>query len=46
MTIYPTIEHTGLDDKRYHAAHHTGSHTRFFSTIPRTSQIKQTLNTS
>lgn len=24
MTVYPTIEHTGLDDKRYHAAHHTG----------------------
>lgn len=43
MTVYPTIEHTGLDDKRYHAAHHTGSHT---PTIPRTSQIKHTLNTS
>lgn len=42
MTIYPTIEHTGLDDNRYHAAHHTGSHTR----LPRISQIKQTLNTS
>lgn len=46
MTVYPTIEHTGLDDKRYHAAHHTGSHTWFSSTIPRTSQIKHTLNTS